>query len=125
MSAHGSSSNPQRGTWTFTVDVGSGADRQQVKRRGFATKAEASAEMSVVVSNTNRGTFVRPARVSVLTFLVDEWLPARRSTIKPSTFAAYEGMIRAYVARGSVALRSPSSTARRSTPFTPISFARG
>ncbi len=90
--------DPGRGTWFFVVDVaGLGGRRQQFKRRGFATKKAAEAAEAAVVAEEARGTFVRPSKVTVGAFLVDEWLPARRAGLKPSTAASYEQMITAYV----------------------------
>ena len=36
---------------------------------------------------------MRPSRVTREPFLLDEWLPAKRATLKPSTAASYEQMI--------------------------------
>ena len=51
------------GTWWFVVDVISGKDgrRQQAKRRGFRTKAEAQAVMDELRVAARQGTFVTPA----------------------------------------------------------------
>ncbi len=38
-----------------------------------------------------------PSRVTLGGYLLDVWLPARRSSLRPSTAAAYEGVIRNYV----------------------------
>ena len=40
---------------------------------------------------------MEPNRMSVHDFLVDVWLPARRATIRPSTAASYEGILRNYL----------------------------
>ena len=88
----------KRGTWSFVVDVPAVAGkRQQVYRRGFKTKKEAEAAEAAIVSDIARGTYVRPARVTVEQYLVDEWLHAKTSGLKPSTAASYEQMIRSYV----------------------------
>jgi integrase len=88
----------QRGTWYFVVDV-AGVDgrRHQHKKRGFATKKLAEAAEAIVVAEQARGTFVRPSRGTVEAFLIDEWLPAKVATVKPSTAASYRQMIRSYV----------------------------
>jgi integrase len=90
--------DPRRGTWFFVVDVaGVGGRRQQFKRRGFATKKAAAAAEAAVVAEQAQGTFVRPSKVTVGAFLVDEWLPAKRAGLKPSTAASYVQMTDAYV----------------------------
>ena len=41
---------------------------------------------------------MRPTRVTLKTFLVDKWLPAKRLTLRPSTANSYERMIDLYIA---------------------------
>jgi integrase len=71
--------------------------RQQLRRRGFATKKVAKDAEAAVVADLGRGTFVRPTRVTLEAFLLDEWLPAKRATLRPSTANSYDRMIRLYV----------------------------
>jgi Arm DNA-binding domain/Phage integrase, N-terminal SAM-like domain len=87
-----------RGTWTFVVDVATAdGKRQQLKRRGFATKKAAEAAEAAVIADQARGTFVRPSRVTLGAFLLDEWLPAKRAGLRPSTANSYDRMIHLYV----------------------------
>ncbi len=71
--------------------------RKQMKRRGFATKKAAIDAEAEVLADQARGTFVRPARVTLSSFLLDEWLPAKTPTLKPSTAASYDQIVRAYI----------------------------
>jgi integrase len=88
----------ERGTWYFVVDVASSdGKRRQLLRRGFPTKKKASEALAAVVDGQARGSFVRPARVPVKTFLLEEWLPTRSRAIKPSTAASYRMLIASYV----------------------------
>lgn len=50
-----------------------------------------------VVSDSARGAFVRPKRVTLSSFLLDEWLPAKASGLRPSTVHSYGHMIRLYI----------------------------
>jgi integrase len=87
-----------RGTWSFVIDLPAVAGkRQQMYRRGYATKKEAQTAETQQLAEIARGTFVRPARVTVERYLVDEWLPAKVSTLKPSTAASYALMTNSYV----------------------------
>ena len=62
------------GTWTLVVDVPSGDQRRrQLRRRGFATKKAAQAALVEVLAGIHHGTFVRPARTTVASYL-EEWL---------------------------------------------------
>lgn len=91
--------DPNRDTWMFVVDVPAvNGKRQQLKRRGYKTKKEALEAESAIVSERARGTFVRPTRVTLSAFLTDEWLPAKRSSLRASTANSYDRMIALYVA---------------------------
>lgn len=87
------------GTWWFVVDLPAGGDgkRRQAKRRGIRTKAEAQAALDELRVGVRRGTYVAPGRQTFGQFLVDDWLPAIRSTIQPSTFESYSRNIRLHV----------------------------
>ncbi len=88
----------KRGTCYFIVDLHPrSGKRQQVRRRGFKTKNEAVLAQAEVVADSARGTFTRPKKVTLERFLVDEWLPARSGSLRPSTAASYEQIIRNYV----------------------------
>lgn len=87
-----------RNSWSFVVDVVSGdGTRRQMRRRGFATKKAAAEALAAVVAEQARGMFVRPSRTTVAVFLLDEWLPARVTALKPTTAASYEQIVRTYV----------------------------
>jgi integrase len=87
-----------RGSWYFVVDVPApDGSRRQMRRRGFETKKAAAGALAALVTDMTRGTFVRPTKTDVRTFLVDDWLPAKRVTLKPSTAACYEQMLTSYV----------------------------
>jgi integrase len=90
--------DPKTGKWGFVVDIpGSAGKRQQIRRRGFATKKAAKDAMAAVVADSARGVFVRPSKVTLEKFLLDEWLPAKRAGLRPSTFNSYDRIIRLYV----------------------------
>jgi len=83
------------GSWFFVVDVPSvGGGRKQLRRRGFATKKEAAAELAVVMADVHRGSFVRPMKGTLGPYLLEQWLPARQARLRPSTYHGYEKVIR-------------------------------
>jgi integrase len=88
--------DPSNGTWWFVVDVASGKDgrRQQAKRRGFRTKAEAQAVMDELRVAARQGTFVSHQRQTVKEFLEQDWLPAVRRQLAASTWESYERNVR-------------------------------
>jgi integrase len=90
----------ERGTWFYVVDIGidpATGKRRQVRKRGFATKKAAAEALAGVVTDDVRGAFVRPGKVTLEQFLVNEWLPARAGGLRPSTAASYAQLIRNYV----------------------------
>lgn len=91
--------DPSNGTWWFVVDISSGKDgrRQQAKRRGFHTKAEAQAVMDELRVAARQGTFVTPQRQTVKEFLEHDWLPAVRRQLAASTWESYERNVRHHI----------------------------
>lgn len=91
--------DPTSGTWWFVVDLPAGGDgrRRQAKRRGFKTKAEAQAALDDLRVGVRRGTYVPPARQTFGSFLVNDWLPAIRSTVEPSTHESYSRYLKLHV----------------------------
>lgn len=99
MSSAGSVSyDKARKSWGFVIDLPNpDGQRKQVKRRGFTNKKAAQAALIEILGDRQEGTYVEPNRMSVHDFLVDVWLPARRATLRPSTAASYEGILRNYL----------------------------
>ncbi len=98
MSTQGSIRKDNSGAWFFVIDIaGPDGKRKQLKRRGFDTKKAAQVALTELQADKQRGMFVAPLRAILGQFLLDEWLPARRVTLRPSTAASYEQLIRNYV----------------------------
>lgn len=88
------------GKWSFVVDVGidpATGKRRQVRRRGFPTKKAAMAELTTLRTTAANGSYVPSERVTFGGFLVDEWLPAIRTTIEPTTWESYERNVTGHV----------------------------
>ncbi len=86
------------GGWHFNVDLPS-ADgrRKQAHRRGFATRKEAQAALDQVKADVLHGTYVDTTHLTVWEYLTGRWLPAKRSTVKASTFVSYQQTVAAYL----------------------------
>lgn len=109
MSTQGSIRRDDSGAWFFVVDVaGPDGKRKQLRRRGFDTKRAAQAALTELQADKQRGMFVAPRRATLGQFLLDEWLPARRVALRPSTAASYEQLIRNYVLPTIVGVRLQS-----------------
>ncbi|MCW2744044.1 MAG: Tyrosine recombinase XerC-like [Mycobacterium sp.] len=87
-------------TWTFYVrlprDPLTGRQRQYSKG-GFGTEREAWTACRAALVAAESGRLVSPSRRTLGAFLLEEWLPAMRTVLKPSTWASYDEYIRAYV----------------------------
>ena len=66
--------------------VGCGSGTLATDRRGSRASACRTA-----AAGWNHGSFTsRPSKLTLGRFLTDEWLPAKRATVKETTFASYE-----------------------------------
>src|SRR5437879_410211 len=91
--------DPATGTWWFVIDLPAGPDgrRRQAKRRGFRTKADAQHALDELRVARRHGTFVAPARQTLAEFLGNDWLPAVRRELAPSTWESYERNVRHHI----------------------------
>jgi hypothetical protein len=96
-------------TWTYVVDIGHDATgrRRQTSKGGFPTKKDAQAALNVALNSLQQGTFVEPTAITVEYFLTDRWLPAAKTTIRPTTYSSYEIHVRVYLVPAFGHLRQP------------------
>jgi integrase len=91
------------------VDVGRADDGKRIQKwgSGFERRKEAEAGLTEALENLRTGSYVEPAKLTVAQFLRDEWLPAMRGSLRPSTFDSYGMIVRTRIAPevGSVALQ--------------------
>jgi hypothetical protein len=85
-------------TWGFVLDIGrSNGRRQQVRKRGFRTRKDAQAALNDAPAELQHGTYVRPRRVTLESYL-DDWLTSLAiSGRRPTTIAGYRKLIRIHV----------------------------
>ena len=81
-------------TYTYVVDIGpdplTGKRRQRTKG-GFRTRKECLQALNDVIAAARAGTFVEPAKRTVESFLVEEWLPAvKPPRVRESTWLSYQ-----------------------------------
>jgi integrase len=97
VSRAGSVKKDASGRWFFIVDLTPpGGKRRQVRRRGFATKAEALDELDNVKDKVRTGTYVEPSKQTLAEFLT-EWLETVKPTLRPSTHYSYSRNLRLHV----------------------------
>ena len=64
--------------------------RRQEFHTGYESKKEVEQELAKVLAALATGGHIEPSKMLLADFLRTEWLPAIRSTIRPTTFASYE-----------------------------------
>lgn len=94
----GSVRRAPNGSWHFVADVAlPGAPRDQRRKRGFRTKREAQAALTELLSSVHRREYVPFSRQTVGQFLVEDWLPALRGTVRPATSDSYARNVQLHV----------------------------
>ena len=64
-------------------------ERRRETKAGFATQKECQAAMNKLLVKVEEQTYAAPTKASVREYLKKEWLPAVKSTIRPSTYNSY------------------------------------
>lgn len=108
--------------WAVVIDVGRDPATGKRLRRwhsGFATRKEAERAARELLTRVENGTYVDTAhgRRSVAEFLVNEWLPAKRATVKATTLASYRLHVNAYIVPRLGAVRLSSLRAPQLNSF--------
>ncbi|GAA1944883.1 site-specific integrase [Microbacterium deminutum] len=86
-------------------------DRKQTDKRGFRTKREAELYLATVEVSKATGEYIDPARSrTTIGELGPNWLAAKRTRLKPSSYKALEDAWRVYVAPGWGATTVPAVT---------------
>jgi integrase len=94
--------------WTVVVDVcyDENGQRQQKWHSGFARQKDAERALTEILGRLESGTYVEPAKLTVRSFLEEEWLPAVRASLRPLTYESYVlNVSRAVESIGSVRLQ--------------------
>lgn len=87
-------------TWTYIIDVGrdSHGKRRQRKRGGYRTKREAERALREVLATLDNQSYVQPSKLTVESFLCDDWLPAiQPPQLAPATWHGHRGRINLYI----------------------------
>ena len=64
-------------------------ERRRQTKAGFATRKECLAEMNSLLVAVEQQRYRAPTKATVREYLRDEWLPAVKATIRPSTYSSY------------------------------------
>lgn len=111
-------SNSQRGfikrrgkSWTAYWYVETLDGRKQRTKGGFATKKDAQAYLTDAMSAMKAGSFAEPVKVRFGDYLVEQWLPTREISLRPSTYSSYVIIINKQVLPELGAIRIQQPTA--------------
>ena len=87
-------------------------ERRREIKAGFATRKECVAAMNKVLVAVEQHNYSAPSKASVREYLVKEWLPAVKSTIRPTTYGSYEQHVFCHICPhiGSVKLQKLSGS---------------
>jgi integrase len=92
-----SACNYERFSWGYTVDLAPpGAPRDQRKKEGFASKAEALDDMHNAQTEKADGTYVEPSRQTLGDYLVT-WVKGGCGGVRPWTLKGYESIVRVHI----------------------------
>jgi hypothetical protein len=72
-------------------------ERRQEFHTGYQTKKEAENELAQVLASVASGVHIEPSKMLLADFLRNEWLPAIRPTIRPTTFSSYETHVERHI----------------------------
>jgi len=87
-------------------------ERRREIKSGFATRKECVAAMNKILVAVEQHNYSAPTKASVRQYLVKEWLPAVKSTIRPTTYNSYEQHVTCHIVPhiGSVKLQKLSGS---------------
>lgn len=98
------------GRWYVLLDMGrDGTGRRRQKwHSGYRSKRDAERGLTALLSARDTGTYVEPQRVTLGEYLLERWLPAVESTVRPATYDGYGRHLRRCVvpAVGALSLQS-------------------
>jgi integrase/predicted RNA-binding Zn-ribbon protein involved in translation (DUF1610 family) len=88
-------------------------ERRRKTQAGFRCRKDAEAALNKVMTAVEEHSYVVPTRITVREYLLKEWLPAIKGTIRPTTFASYTMHVEGHIvpALGSLQLSRLSAQA--------------
>lgn len=84
-------------SWTVRWRTDTADGRKHHSKGGYRTKKEAQGFLTDVMTAIRGGVFAEPTKVTIGDFLIERWLPARKLSLRPSTYASYQTAINRHV----------------------------
>src|ERR1700709_2755499 len=87
------------GSYTYYLHVADGrGGYRQLSRGGYATQREAEVARTEAFHALQTGTYVKPVRLTLGEFLMDEWLPSRMPPVlEESTYVSYRQKLELHI----------------------------
>ena len=103
--------------WFFSAPDPATGKRRFHSRNGFATKKAAQEALSAELARFHNGAFVEPSKLTVEAFLLEQWLPAVKGRLRPSTRANYQTNLQVHIIPALGSLKLQRLTAPRIAAF--------
>jgi integrase len=78
-------------------ELNSVEERRQKTQAGFRTQRDAQDAMDKVKVAIAENLYVAPSKTTLKEYLIDEWLPAIKTTVRPTTYASHNMLIEQHV----------------------------
>ncbi len=72
-------------------------ERRRAIKGGYATRKECEAALAKILAALETQTFTPPTKVTVKAFLLGEWLPTVKGSLRPTTYASYTMLAREHI----------------------------
>ena len=95
--ASGSSASSRSAARNAAASLRETEERRRAIKGGFATRRECEAALAKVLAALEAQTFRPPTRITVKAFLLTEWLPTVKGSLRPTTYASYDMLAREHI----------------------------
>jgi hypothetical protein len=84
--------------YSVVLDLGRGPDGKRIRKwhSGYRTKKDAERARVELLARVDQGGYVEPSRLTLATFLREQWLPALAGQVRPTTLHAYQTSLERY-----------------------------
>jgi integrase len=103
--------------WFFSAPDPATGKRRFYSKNGFPSKKAAQEALSAELARFHKGAFVEPSKLTVESFLLEQWLPAIEGRLRRSTRANYETNLKVHILPALGALKLQRLTAPRIAAF--------
>jgi Arm DNA-binding domain len=86
-------------TYSVVLDFGRAPDGRRIRKwhSGIRTRKEAERVRIELLAQVDQGSYVEPSKLTVATFLRDQWLPALAGQVRSTTLHGYRTNLDRYV----------------------------